>query len=91
MYAYLTSMNAWHTSSDQDRKAAKAGKLGHGWVFRPDLANPRTRLRYPEDGRELRRTKKKQNWKTRLQPGTNVTNQRFCDCAKKLDRFIIHI
>ena len=90
MFAYLTSTNAWHISSDQDRKAAKEGKLGHDWVFRPDLTNLRTRLRHPDDGRELRRTKKKQNWKTRRQPETNATNQLLGDCIKKLDHCIIH-
>ena len=84
-------MNAWHTSSDQGRKAAKEGKLGHDWVFRPDLTNLMTRFCYPDDGRELHRTKKRQNWKTRRQPGTNVTNQQLLgDSTKKLDRFIIH-
>ncbi len=74
-------MNAWRTSSGRDRKAAKEGKLDPDFCARQGSTN--LRMLHPDVGRELRRTKKKRNWKTRRRPRNNfITNM-----TKKLDHF----
>ncbi len=80
-------MNALRTNSGRDRKAAKEGKLDRDLVFRPDSTNLRTRLIHPDVDLELRRTKKKQNWKTRHRPWTNFANQLLGYRTIKLDCF----
>jgi hypothetical protein len=68
-------MNAWRTSSGRDRKAAKEGKLDPDFCARQDSTN--LRMLHPDVDRELRRTKKKRNWKTRRRPIGTISTIKF--------------